>query len=93
MKTDTINTKDWDISECMSAVRFQDYTIDDFLENGYFKIKSICKRVAKCKIKKCKIKVFLKENIVDIIEHIHKDLLDWIDNKIRLEEKLIKEIP
>ena len=71
MKTGIINTKEWDLSECMNPKRFIEYTEDDFKEiETLSDIEKLCSNIRWCKVKKCNLKKALKKYSNVICENI-----------------------
>ena len=96
MKTAIINTKDWNIAECASAVRFVEYTSEDFKNIGIISTGGVsvvhddlrhkCRHITECAVGKCNLKKGILENKQTIIENIKKAKLEEAMRTIEMLE-------
>ncbi len=58
LKTTIINTKNWDVAECMSAKRFVRYALEEFKNITHMTglSKKFCDNLTRCQVKKCNLK-------------------------------------
>jgi hypothetical protein len=102
MKTAIINTKDWNIADCMSAVRFVEYTSDDFknvsmISTGgvtvaHGDLRHKCRHITGCTVGKCNLKKGLLENKQLILDTIKKTKLEEAIKTIEILENKINGI-
>ena len=102
MKTAIVNTKDWNISECMSAVRFMQYNADDFkdikisnkgiIAVKHEDVKHKCRNILNCTVAKCNLKKGILDNKHMIVENIKKEKLEEVIKSIEEIEKQMNAI-
>jgi hypothetical protein len=103
MKVGIANTKDWNMSECMSAARYVEYKSEDFkhidmISTGYAAVEShndvrkMCRNLTTCTVQKCNLKAAVIENKMTIMANIYKRKLDEMKIMIESAEGQLQKI-
>jgi hypothetical protein len=102
LKTALVNTKDWNMVECMSPARFFNYSKKDFENINAFneyiyskkpnELVSICNNLPRCPVKKCRLKEAILINKDTILYNIQSRLLSELDNQIEIVKQRFKNI-
>ena len=103
MRKGIANTSEWNMAECLSAVRYVEYKSEDFqgidvISKGQYvpetnnDLRRLCNRITICTVSKCNLKKAVLENKMTIMANIYKRKLDEMKSMIESAEEELQKI-